>query len=103
MPRTAEVRSLAGQLAKLETIRKHYVEQLAATERARGALTRQFEEYMSAGNPLALEISALDEEWRRFAEDDLPAAHLFVGMLQALGIETSSFGGAEGPLEGFFA
>ena len=40
---------------------------------------------------------------RRFAEDDLPAAHLFVGMLQALGIETSSFGGAEGPLEGFFA
>lgn len=62
--------AIAMQLVKLETIRKHYVEQLAATEKARDALTRQFDEYMSAGDPLALEIGALDEDWQRFAEEE---------------------------------
>ncbi len=54
----------------LEAIRKGYLDNLAATRKARIALTRQFEEYMSAGDPLALEIRALDEDWRRFAEGE---------------------------------
>lgn len=61
---------VTAQLAELETIRKRYLEQLGATKKARAALTRQFEEYMSAGNPLALEIRALDEDWQRFAEGE---------------------------------
>ena len=40
---------------------------------------------------------------RRFAEDDLEACQLYVGMLQALGIEAESFGGSTGVLDGFFA
>jgi chromosome segregation ATPase len=58
------------RLTELEAIRKSYLESLAATREARAALTRQFEEYMSAGNPLALEIRALDEDWQRFAEGE---------------------------------
>lgn len=61
---------VAEQLSELETIRGRYLEQLAATRKARAELTGQFEEYMSAGDPLALEIRALDEDWQRFAEDE---------------------------------
>ncbi len=45
----------------------------------------------------------VDAPRRRFEEDDLPCAGLFVGMLQALGLEAESFAGTEGVLEGFFA
>jgi chromosome segregation ATPase len=61
---------VVSRLTELETIRKSYLDNLAATRKARSALTRQFEEYMSAGDPLALEIRALDEDWRRFAEGE---------------------------------
>ena len=33
---------------------------------------------------------------------DLPCAHLYVSMLQALGLEVESFAGTEGGLDGFF-
>jgi len=45
----------------------------------------------------------LSETRRRVAEDDLPCAKLFVGMLQALGVETDTFGDETGALDGFFA
>jgi len=61
---------VATRLTELEAIRKRYLDDLAATREARAALTRQFEEFMSAGDPLALEIRALDEDWRRFAEGE---------------------------------
>jgi len=58
------------RLTELEAIRTRYLDDLAAIGEARAALTRQFEEYMSAGDPLALEIRSLDEDWQRFAEGE---------------------------------
>jgi chromosome segregation ATPase len=59
---------IATQLAELDAVRTSYLTQLAATRKARATLTRQFEEYMSAGDPLALEIRSLEQDWQRFAE-----------------------------------
>lgn len=39
---------------------------------------------------------------RRIARDDINVGHLYVGMLQALGVEVDTFADAEGPLDGFF-
>ena len=50
---TALMERIAAQIAEIDTIRNRYLSQVAATQRARAALTRQFEEYMSAGDPLA--------------------------------------------------
>lgn len=61
---------IAADLANIEAVRASYLSQSNATREARAALTRQIEEYVSAGDPLALEIRSLDEEWHRFAEDE---------------------------------
>ncbi|NCF80577.1 MAG: hypothetical protein GWP74_03105, partial [Proteobacteria bacterium] len=59
---------IAAQLAEIDAVRSNYLTQSTATGKARAALTRQIEEYMNAGDPLALEIRSLDEDWQRFAE-----------------------------------
>ena len=59
---------IAAELATVESVRSDYLAQSNATQAARAALTRQIEEYMSAGDPLALEIRSLDEDWQRFSE-----------------------------------
>jgi hypothetical protein len=61
---------VAAELAEIDTIRTTYRAQSAATQEARAALTRQIREYVSAGDPLALEIRSLEEDWRRFAENE---------------------------------
>lgn len=61
---------VAEQLAEIEAVRATYESRLAATRKARATLSRQFEEYMSAGDPLALEIRALEQDWQRFAEEE---------------------------------
>jgi hypothetical protein len=61
---------VAEQLAAIDAMRASYVVQLAATQEARAALTAQIEEYVSAGDPLALEIRSLNEDWRRFSEKE---------------------------------
>jgi len=45
----------------------------------------------------------LSDAKRRRAEDDLPCGNLYVSMLNALGVETESFAGSTGPLDGFLA
>jgi phage host-nuclease inhibitor protein Gam len=59
---------IAAELAEIDTVRTAYLTRLAATRKARTTLTSQFEEYMSAGDPLALEIRSLEQDWQRFAE-----------------------------------
>ncbi|TDJ20115.1 MAG: hypothetical protein E2O65_02645 [Gammaproteobacteria bacterium] len=59
---------IASRLAEIDAVRTSYLTQSTATQKARAALTRQIEEYMSAGDPLALEIRSLDQDWQRFAE-----------------------------------
>lgn len=61
---------IATQIAGIDTIRDVYLSQVAATQRARANLTRQFEEYMSAGDPLALEIQSLEQDLQRFADTE---------------------------------
>lgn len=61
---------IAAQLAEIGALRNAYTSQLAATQKARATLARQFEEYMTAGDPLALEIRSLDRDWQRFAEEE---------------------------------
>jgi hypothetical protein len=61
---------IAAQLAAIDAVRLSYLAQLQATDKARAALTRQIEEYVSAGDPLALEIRALKEDWQHFAEEE---------------------------------
>lgn len=62
------MRRIAERLAEIESIRATYRSRLEATRSARAALSAQFEQYMSAGDPLALEIRSLEEDWRLFAE-----------------------------------
>lgn len=62
--------NIAEQLAEIDSLRNAYATQLAATKKARATLARQFEEYMTAGDPLALEIRSLDRDWQRFAEEE---------------------------------
>jgi hypothetical protein len=66
----ALTRRIAERLAEIESIRATYLSRLAATREARAALGRQFEEYMTAGDPLAVEIRSLEEDWQRFAEGE---------------------------------
>ena len=61
---------VATQLAAIDAIRTSYRTQSAATQKARTALTGQIEEYVTAGDPLALEIRSLDQDWQRFAEGE---------------------------------
>ncbi len=61
---------IATRLAEIEAVRASYLTQLTATQKARTALTRQIDEYMGAGDPLALEIRSLDQDWQRFAEKE---------------------------------
>lgn len=61
---------VAAELAEIDAVRNTYLSQLAKTRNARATLTRQFEEYMSAGDPLALEIRLLEQDWQRFAEGE---------------------------------
>lgn len=61
---------VAAELAEIDTVRRTYLTQLATTRKARADLTRQFEEYMSAGDPLALEIRSLEQHLQRFAEGE---------------------------------
>lgn len=60
---------IAAQLAAIDAVRVNYLAQAQATDKARAALTRQIEEYVSAGDPLALEIRGLNEDWQHFAEE----------------------------------
>jgi chromosome segregation ATPase len=62
--------SIATRLAEIDALRISYLTQSTATQKARAALTRQIEEYMGAGDPLALEIRSLDQDWQRFAEKE---------------------------------
>ena len=62
--------ALAAEGARLAALESEYRAELEATRKARAVLTRQFEEYTSAGDPLALEIRSLEEEWQRFAEGE---------------------------------
>ena len=62
--------SIASQLAEIDAVRASYLSQSTATQKARAALTRQIEEYTSAGDPLALEIRSLNQDWQRFAEKE---------------------------------
>lgn len=62
--------SLAAERARLAALDEEYRADIAAVREAREHLTRQFEEYTSAGDPLALEIRSLEEEWQRFAEGE---------------------------------
>ena len=59
---------IAAEIVAIEAVRSDYLAQSRATQGARAALTRQIEEYMDAGDPLALEIRSLDDDWRRFSE-----------------------------------
>ena len=59
---------IAAEIATIDAVRNDYLAQSRDTLAARTALTRQIEEYMSAGDPLALEIRSLDEDWQRFSE-----------------------------------
>jgi len=59
---------IAVEIATIDAVRNDYLAQSRDTLAARTALTRQIEEYMSAGDPLALEIRSLDEDWQRFSE-----------------------------------
>ena len=59
---------IAAQLAKIDAVRSSYLTQSAATEKARANLASRIEEYLAAGDPLALEIRALEEDWQRYAE-----------------------------------
>ena len=61
---------IATRLAEIDAVRTSYLTQSTATQKARAALTRQIEEYMGAGDPLALEIRSLDQDWQRFAEKE---------------------------------
>jgi chromosome segregation ATPase len=61
---------VAAGLAEIDAARTRYLTQSQATEKARAALTKQIEEYASAGDPLALEIQSLYEDWQRFAENE---------------------------------
>ncbi len=61
---------IARRLAEIDAVRTSYLTQSTATQKARAALTRQIEEYMGAGDPLALEIRSLDQDWQRFAEKE---------------------------------
>ena len=61
---------IATRLAEIDAIRASYLTQLTATQKARAALARQIDEYMGAGDPLALEIRSLDQDWQRFAEKE---------------------------------
>ena len=61
---------IAAQLAEIDAVKSYYLTQSTATGKARAVLTRQIEEYMAAGDPLALEIRSLDEDWQRFAETE---------------------------------
>jgi chromosome segregation ATPase len=61
---------IATLLAEIDAVRASYLTQLTATQKARTALTRQIDEYMGAGDPLALEIRSLDQDWQRFAEKE---------------------------------
>ncbi|GMQ95596.1 MAG: hypothetical protein BMS9Abin14_044 [Gammaproteobacteria bacterium] len=61
---------IATQLADIDAIRTRYRTQSAATQKARAALTGQIEEYMNAGDPLALELRSLDQDWQRFADSE---------------------------------
>ena len=61
---------IASRLAAIDALRSRYLTQSTATQKARTALTGQIEEYMSAGDPLALEIRSLDLDWQRFAEKE---------------------------------
>ena len=59
---------IAAEIVTIDAVRIDYLAQSSATQAARMALTREIEEYMSAGDPLALEIRSLDEDWQRFSE-----------------------------------
>ena len=61
---------IASRLAEIDAVKTSYLTQSTATQKARAALTRQIEEYMSAGSPLALEIRSLDQDWQRFADKE---------------------------------
>ncbi len=61
---------IATRLAEIDAVRASYLTQLTATQKARTALTRQIYENMGAGDPLALEIRSLDQDWQRFAEKE---------------------------------
>jgi len=61
---------IATRLADIDAIRTSYRTQSGATQKARTALTGQIEEYMTTGDPLALEIRSLDQDWQRFAEGE---------------------------------
>jgi len=61
---------ITSRLAEIDAVRTSYLSQSTATQKARAALTRQIEEYTSAGDPLALEIRSLDQDWQRFVEKE---------------------------------
>ena len=69
-PIEALEKQIATRLAEIDTIRTRYRTLSAATQKARTALAGQIEEYMTAGDPLALEIRSLDQDWQRFAEGE---------------------------------
>ena len=67
-PRIKTLREqIATQLADIDAIRTSYRTRTAATQKARAALNGQIEDYMRAGDPLALEIRSLDRDWQEFA------------------------------------
>jgi len=61
---------LATEHTRLAGLEEEYRSDVEATRQARAALTRQFEEFTRAGDPLALEIRLLEREWQRFAEGE---------------------------------
>ena len=61
---------IATQLAEIDAVRTSYLTQSAATQKARATLIGQIEEYTTAGDPLALEIRSLDQDWQRFADGE---------------------------------
>lgn len=79
---------VAVQLAELDAARSDYVSLSEAASRARAALTRQIEEYLSAGDPLALEIRSLNEDWQRFAEQE---RHKLKTMADAYAVDYAAY------------
>lgn len=61
---------VARERAALAALAERYRTELEAARRARAELTQRFEEYMSAGDPLALEIRSLEQDWQRFSENE---------------------------------
>lgn len=64
------MQGLAAERARLLALEKNYRAELQAAQAARAALTRKFERYAKAGEPLALEIRSLEQKWQRYAEGE---------------------------------